>query len=131
VKAKDPKRAIVLEELDGVRSRTTVSKAQGRDLNAWSFHQLRSFIEYKAKLAGVPVILVDPRNTLRTCPKCGHVDKENRKTRNNLMCIRREFAGPAERPAALNIAVRGHVNGPLVTGCLFDHVGPPQSQASS
>ena len=82
-KAKDTKRAIVLEDLGGIRSRTTVSKAQRRDLHAWGFFQLRSFIEYKAKLSGVQVILVDPRNTSRTCPKCGHVAAENRRTRED------------------------------------------------
>ncbi len=60
-KDEDTKRAIVLEDLGGIRSRITISKAQRRDLNAWGFYQLRSFIEYKAKLNGAPIILVDPR----------------------------------------------------------------------
>jgi predicted transposase len=30
--------------------------------------QLRAFVEYKARLAGVKVVLTDPRNTSRTCP---------------------------------------------------------------
>src|SRR5690606_37816735 len=46
-------------------------------LSNWGFHQLRSFVSYKAALLGVPVLLVDPRNTSRTCPECGHVAKEN------------------------------------------------------
>ena len=36
--------------------------------NSWSFHQIRSFIEYKAREAGIPVIIVNPRNTSRECP---------------------------------------------------------------
>ncbi|MER3403266.1 MAG: hypothetical protein C4337_08285 [Armatimonadota bacterium] len=32
-------------------------------------------MEYKARLAGVRVALVDPRN--RACPACGHVSKAN------------------------------------------------------
>jgi IS605 OrfB family transposase len=79
-KAEDTERAIVLEDLGSVRSRKTVNKAQRRNLNSWSFFQLRSFIECKAKLAGVPVFLVDPRNTSLTFPECGHIDKANRKT---------------------------------------------------
>lgn len=124
-KAKDTKRAIVLEDLEGIRSRKTVSKAQRRDLNAWSFYQLRFFIEYKAKLVGVPVILVDPRNTSRTCPHCGHIDASNRKTRDDFECVRCGFADLADRTAALNIAARGRVNGPIVTRSLLgpmDHL---------
>ncbi|MER3403228.1 MAG: transposase, partial [Armatimonadota bacterium] len=45
--------------------------------HSWAFHQLGSFIEYKARLAGVPVVCVDPRNTSRTRPACGHVSKAN------------------------------------------------------
>ena len=129
MKAKDTKRMIVLEDLEGIRSRNTVSKAQRRDLNSWGFFQLRSFIEYKAKLSGVPVVLVDPRNTSRTCPFCGCIDENNRKTRNDFVCVRCGFAGPADHVASVNIAERGLVNGPIVTGDLSSRVGLPQLQA--
>jgi IS605 OrfB family transposase len=122
-KAKGTKRAIVLEDLGGIRSRKTVSKVQRRDLHAWSYYQLRSFIEYKAKIEGVPVILVDPRNTSRTCPRCGYVAAENRKTRDEFECVRCGFADLADRTAAINIAARGQVNGPMVTRDLLGPVG--------
>ncbi len=128
-KAKDTKRAVVLEDLGGIRSRTAVSKAQRRDLHAWGFHQLRSFVEYKAKIAGIPIVFVDPRNTSRTCPVCGCVDRKNRKTRDNFECVRCGFAGLADHIAAINIAAGGRVNDPIVTGDFLSHVGPPQSQA--
>jgi IS605 OrfB family transposase len=59
------------------RERTTVQRSQRRRHLSWSFRQLRSFVEYKAAAKGVPVVLVDPRNTSRTCPSCGTVDKKN------------------------------------------------------
>src|SRR5690606_26473738 len=59
-KAKVTGRGIALEHLKGIRDRITVSKAQRRTHHSWAFHQLRSFIEYKARLAGVPVVLVNP-----------------------------------------------------------------------
>jgi IS605 OrfB family transposase len=120
-KAKDTKRVIVLEDLEGVRSQETVSKVQRRDLNSWGFYQLRSFIEYKAMLVGVPVVLVDPRNTSRMCPRCKHVDASNRKTRDDFECVRCGFADLADRTAAINIAARGLVNDPMVTR---DILGP-------
>ncbi len=86
---------------------------------------------YKVKLLGVPVILVDLRNTSWTCPKCGHIDKEDRKTRDDFLYVRCGFAGPADRTAALIIAARGLVNGPIVTGDFSSQIGPSQSQASS
>lgn len=114
-KAKDTERGIALEDLKGIRERTTVRKAQRRVQSSWAFHQLRSFIEYKARLAGVPVILVDPRNTSRTCPKCGGVDKANRPTQATFRCISCGFAGPADTIAAENIR-RAAVMQPYAAG---------------
>ena len=80
-KATDTNRGVAVEELTGVRERTRFRKAQRDRMSKWSFAELRGFIEYKAKLAGVPVVTVDPRNTSRTCPECGHIDKGNRLVR--------------------------------------------------
>jgi len=112
--AKDTGRAIVLENLKGIRAQTTVRKAQRRRHNSWSFNQLRQFIEYKAKLAGVPVIYVNPRGTSHTCPRCGFQAKHNRPRRDRFECVRCGLAGPADYIAALNIAARGQVSSPIV-----------------
>jgi len=115
-KAQDTKRGVSLEDLKWIRARITARKPQRRTLHSWSFGQLRSFIEYKAKLAGVPVLFVDPRNTSRTCPECGCVDKRNRPTRDSFRCVSCSFAGEADTVAAVNIG-RAAVNQPyLVCG---------------
>jgi transposase, IS605 OrfB family, central region len=111
-KAKDTRRGIKLEDLSGIRSRVTVRKAQRSDLHSWAFHQLRTFVGYKAALAGVPVVLVDPRNTSRECCACGHVDKRNRPTRDDFRCTRCGHAGPADHNAAINIGRRAAVMRP-------------------
>jgi len=111
-KAKDTGRGIALENLKGIRDRITVRKAQRRTQHSWAFHQLRSFIEYKACLVGVPVVPVDPQNTSRTCPSCGHVDKRNRPDRDHFRCIACGFAGPADTIAAINIGRRAVVSQP-------------------
>jgi IS605 OrfB family transposase len=113
-KALDTGRAIVLENLKGIRAQTTVRKAQRRRHNSWSFNQLRQFIEYKAKLAGAPVIYANPRGTSHTCPRCGVQDKKSRPTRDQFRCVGCGFAGPADYIAALNIAARGQVSDPIV-----------------
>ncbi|WP_414647195.1 zinc ribbon domain-containing protein [Chthonomonas sp.] len=44
-------------------------------------------------LKGVPVHYVDPRNTSRTCPNCGHCAKENRRTQSSFVCTSCGFEG--------------------------------------
>jgi hypothetical protein len=46
---------------------------------------------------------VDPANTSRTCPVCGHVDKRNRRSQSEFRCRRCGHAGPADVIAARNI----------------------------
>ncbi len=111
-KAQGSGRGIALEDLKGIRlTGTTARKSQRRTMSTWSFNQLRAFIEYKAKLAGVLVVFVDPRNTSRTCPECGLVDKHNRPKRDTFRCLSCGFAGPADSIAAVNIG-RAAVNPP-------------------
>ena len=110
LKAERTNRAVALEDLQGIRQRVRVRKGQRRQHHSWSFNQLRSFIQYKARLQGVPVVLVDPRNTSRTCPACGLMDKANRVSQAWFSCVRCGFAGPADTFAARNIRVLGRVD---------------------
>jgi IS605 OrfB family transposase len=117
-KAKDTGRGIALEDLGGIRDRTTVRKSQRRQHSSWAFFQLRSFIEYKAKLAGVLVNLVDPHNTSRTCPACGCIDKANRTSQSLFSCVSCGFSGPADTIAATNISRRAAINQPYISPAL-------------
>ena len=115
-------RAIALEDLNGIRQRVrqrkgapnTAPQVQRRLLHGWGFHQLRSFVTYKAALAGVPVLLVDPAHTSQTCPACGHIARGNRRSQAQFQCVGCGFAGPADHIAACNIASRAAVNPPHV-----------------
>ena len=111
-KAKDSGRGIALEDLKGIRDRITVRKGQRRQHHSWAFNQLRQFIEYKAKLAGVFVALVDPRNSSQTCPQCGTIDKRNRPSQSLFSCVSCGFSAPADTVAAGIIAGRAAVNRP-------------------
>jgi putative transposase len=107
-KAKATGCAIVLEELRGIRDRVAVkSKQQRARHSGWSFFQLRAFVEYKARLAGVPVILVDPRNTSRTCSQCGYCDKGNRQAQESFRCLHCGYSTNADYNAARNLRDRG------------------------
>lgn len=113
--AQDTTRAIAIEELGGIRDRVTVRRSQRVTLHSWSFFQLRPFIEYKAKQMGVKVTAVDPRNTSRTCPCCGHVDKANRPSQSKFSCVACGFAGLADHIAAINIGRRASVTTPNIS----------------
>lgn len=105
--AKDTDRGIAVEDLKGIRDRTTVGKRQRARHAGWSFFQLRSFLEYKARLAGVFIVAVDPRNTSRTCSACGHCEKANRKDQASFECRHCGYSTNADFNAALNLRMRG------------------------
>jgi len=117
-KAKDSGRGIALEDLAHIRDRIMVRKAQRRQQHSWTFNQLRRFIEYKAKLAGVVVKFVDPKNTSRTCPVCGYIDKHNRLSQSLFSCVSCGFSSLADTVAASNIASRASVNMPYISPSL-------------
>jgi putative transposase len=102
--AKGTNRGIGLEELKHIRARITARGGEAKNrLGGWSFAQLGSFIDYKARLAGIPVVCIDPRNTSRSCSECGHRERANRKTQGEFSCKACGMSMNADRNAALNI----------------------------
>ncbi len=99
-------RGIALEELRHIRRRVTARRDQRARLHNWSFGQLRAFVAYKAKLAGVPVLYVDPRHTSLGCSCCGVIDKRNRPDQATFSCIECGHTAPADFNAAVNIRSR-------------------------
>ena len=112
-------RGIALEDLTHIRSRTQFRQPQRAKMSGWSFAQLRTFVEYKARLAGTPVALVDPRNTSKGCSACGHVAKANRPSQARFSCKQCGYTANADLNAAQNIRHRAPVNAPQVAGLLF------------
>lgn len=113
--AKGTGRGIALEELTGIRSRIRLRKRQRARVHGWSFHQLRQFIAYKAQLAGVEVLTIDPRDTSRTCNECGVVDKANRATQAEFRCRHCGHEAHADINAALNVRAKAIVMWPEVS----------------
>jgi IS605 OrfB family transposase len=113
--AKDTKRGLALESLTGIRSRCTVRRTQRDRHSKWAFAELRAFIDYKAKAAGVPVVIVTARGTSRTCSVCGHEGANNRPSRDLFRCQSCGHEAPADLNAAVNIARRAVVDRPIVS----------------
>jgi putative transposase len=116
-KAKANEQGIAIEELRHIRSRTerTVRHSQRSRHSSWAFGQLRSFLTYKAALAGIPLHTVDPRNTSRTCHACGYCAKANRKSQASFVCQSCGLSMNADINAALNIS-RASVMVPIAAG---------------
>jgi putative transposase len=105
-RAKDTGRGIGLEDLKGIRDRTTVRRADRARHSGWGFWQLVAFILYKARLVGVAVEIVDPRNSSRECSACGHISKKNRLSQAVFRCQRCAHEENADHNAAKVIAHR-------------------------
>ncbi len=105
---------LAFEDLKHIHKRVQVRRGQQDDLHSWAFHQLQNFAAYKAQRVGVPTVWVDPRNTSRTCSRCGHCDKANRQTQAVFLCRSCGYAADADHNAAVNIAARAAINRPIV-----------------
>lgn len=110
--AKRTGRGIAIEDLIGIRDRIRVRKSQRRQQHSWSFYDLRTKLEYKALLAGVKLVAVDPRYTSQTCSQCGYISKANRPSQSTFSCKSCNFSVNADYNAALNIRGRVAVNQP-------------------
>ena len=87
-----------------IRGRTKVRKAQRRKHHSWAFAQLRFLLEYKAKLQGIPLVVIDPRYTSKTCNVCKMIGNRNGK---HFSCTNCGNFADADINAAQNIAQLG------------------------
>jgi IS605 OrfB family transposase len=113
-KARDTGRGIALEDLKGITKRVTVRHSQRARHMSWAFCQIRMFLTYKARLLGIKLQLVDPRYTSQSCPECGVIDKRNRKSQSEFLCVECGFTGHADHVGARNISSRAAINQPIV-----------------
>lgn len=99
----------VLEDLTGIRSTTEKVRIKNRYVSvSWAFYQFRQMLEYKAELNGQKVIVVDPKYTSQTCPKCGHIEKTNRnKKRHTFKCKTCQYQSNDDRIGAMNLHRKG------------------------
>ena len=114
-KAEHTKRAIGVEDL--TLAHPPAGQGWGTEQRArqsnWAFGQLRAFVTYKARRAGVPLVVSDAASTSQRCSACGHTERRNRRSQAVFCCVLCAHSLPADYNAALNIE-RAAVNQPMV-----------------
>jgi IS605 OrfB family transposase len=91
---------IKLEKLENIRKTARTSRKNAKNLHTWTFYQLATFIKYKAKLAGIDVVFVNPAYTSQTCPKCGAHNKAHDR---RYVCHACGYITHRDRVGAVNI----------------------------
>lgn len=69
--------------------------------------EFRRMFEYKCAERGKHLVAVNPRNTSRHCPACGHTDPANRPTQALFLCEQCGHTNNADANAATNIGDLG------------------------
>ncbi|MFP3299413.1 MAG: transposase [Thermocladium sp.] len=65
--------AVVMEDISVKQLVGKSGRRMRQRLHDVAFHELRSIVEYQMEKYGKEFILVDPRNSSKTCAKCGYV----------------------------------------------------------
>jgi len=108
--------AIVLEDIEGIRSLYRRGNGQGKEyrgrMNGRSFGEAQRQIEYKARWVGLPVIRLSRRETRGSsvsCPRCGERLQSDKRLNRKLWCSNCRTVMDRDRVAAVNLARRGRV----------------------
>jgi putative transposase len=72
------------------------------------WYEFRRQLDYKLEWNGGQLIAVPPQNTSRTCPCCGHMSADNRKTQAQFLCVECGFEENADVVGAINVLRAGH-----------------------
>jgi len=76
-----------MEELE-IHGKDKGSEELNGRLHRWSYGRFQRIIEYQAKLNGLNVVYVDPRDTSSICPVCGGKLNPSQNGRRLMKCRR-------------------------------------------
>lgn len=74
------------------------------------WYEFRRQLDYKLAWNGGWLIAVPAHNTSRTCPCCGHVSADSRKTQAQFLCVQCGYANNADVVGAINVLRRGEAH---------------------
>ncbi|EQD41992.1 transposase, IS605 OrfB family [mine drainage metagenome] len=92
---------ITMEDLTYIRERIKAGKRLRARLHRWAWRQLQSFVEYKAKAAGIAVEYVNSAYTSQTCSCCGSFGK---RVKHRFVCEKCGLRAHADLNASRNLA---------------------------
>jgi len=105
--AKEFKANIAIERLKHLRKRKGEwNKKSRRKVNRIPYRFFRHALKCVAEREGVIVEEIKPDYTSQTCPRCGHVGKENWKGYTYLKCVKCGYEADRDRIASLNVSLR-------------------------
>jgi len=112
-KARANNEAIILERLKGIRYAHQRGNGEGttrrRRIALWPFRMLQSYIDYKARWAGVPIEYVSPSFTSKKCNVCGFINRKLMLTERSWLCPQCGAKLDRDLNAAINIERRGKI----------------------
>jgi IS605 OrfB family transposase len=100
----------VMEELKNMREKMKYSRRMNRRLHSIPFRKIQSTISYKSIERGYKPETVNAKNTSKTCPICGELNKPNGHV---FKCRRCGFQADRHLVAAWNIAAKHPMCRPL------------------
>jgi IS605 OrfB family transposase len=128
--------AVAREDLtDLVESLRKLPKGHRVSLLILSYRKLEHWIDWQCEKNGVPIIVVDPKNTSTTCPRCN--TKLNENSYRRMRCSGCGFEADRDTVAVLNIAKRALtqmwgaltlLNAPQMTDVATNRWGEPVSR---
>ncbi|MGQ9782120.1 MAG: zinc ribbon domain-containing protein [Nitrososphaeria archaeon] len=100
----------VMEDLRNIRERMKYSERMNRRLHSMPFRRIQFYILYKSMEYGLKPEIVKAKNTSRTCPICGEINKPNG---HAFKCKKCGFQADRHLVAAWNIASKLPICRPL------------------
>ena len=88
--------------------------------------EFRRQLEYKMLWAGGLFLAVPAENTSRTCPSCGHISRDNRRSQAAFACVKCDFADNADLVGAINVLGAGYARIASLETCRFFPKGRPE-----
>ncbi|MFP3298840.1 MAG: transposase [Thermocladium sp.] len=94
--------AVVMEDIDAKQLVGRVNRGLRRSLQDAAFGMMRTVIKYQVEKHGKEFILVDPRNSSKTCAKCGYVKMDLTLSDRVFECPRCGWRADRDYNSALN-----------------------------
>lgn len=90
---------------------SNLSNKTNRLMRVLNIQRIVEDVERYCKEFGIKLVKVNPMYTSQTCPVCGCISKENRKTQSKFKCIKCGHEDNADHNASINIRERYFMKG--------------------